>query len=216
MVEVVAGTLPYAVRLATTRSPDAEDEALLEPGEAVELRTGDVAPGETIDARLEYAAQDGSGTAYVDELDDWTLTRPTTEECDPATAPPPSPPPAEPLTPEPTPTPEPSTPRRRRTGPRPPSPLPRRPRPRLRPAVRAVHPAGPGPRRPGSPAAAAVADPAALLQAPPSTARPERRRHRRPGRAGAATPVAAGGTVRIRVEGYEPGEQVTIAPGRER
>ena len=126
MVEVVAGTVPYAVRLTTTRSPDAEDEALLRPGQAVELRTGNVAPGETIDARLEYAAQDGSGTTFVDDLADATLTRPTAEDCDAATAPPSSPSPS----------------------------------------------------------------------AEPS---------------GSGTSVSAGGTVVIRVEGYRPGERVTIA-----
>jgi len=125
VVEVVAGTLSYAVRLTTTRSPDAEDEALLQPGQAVELRTSDVAPGETVDARLEYAAQDGSGTTFVDDLADYTLTRPTVEDC------------------------------------------------------------------------------AAAIAPPPSSAEPSPD----------GTPVSAGGTVRIRVEGYRPGERVTIALG---
>ncbi|HZB20473.1 MAG TPA: hypothetical protein VE463_11620 [Blastococcus sp.] len=81
VVEVVAGTLPYTVRLATTRTPAGEDEARLEPGQTVVLRTGDVAWGETIDGRLEYAAADGSGTAYTDELEEYSFTRPTREDC---------------------------------------------------------------------------------------------------------------------------------------
>ena len=81
VVEVVAGTSPYSVRLATTRTPSGEDEATLQPGETVVLRTGDVAWGETIDGRLEFAAQDGSGVTYVDELEEYSFTRPTEEDC---------------------------------------------------------------------------------------------------------------------------------------
>ncbi len=76
VVEVVAGTAPYTVRLATTRTPSGEDEASLQPGETVVLRTGDVAYGETIDGRLEYAAQDGTGVTFVDELEEYSFTRP--------------------------------------------------------------------------------------------------------------------------------------------
>ena len=82
VVEVVAGTAPYSVRLATTRAPAGEDEAILQPGETVVLRSGDVAYGETIDGRLEYAARDGSGVAYIDELDEYSFTRPTREDCE--------------------------------------------------------------------------------------------------------------------------------------
>jgi hypothetical protein len=81
VVEVTAGTAPYAVRLATTRMPAGEDEAVLDPGQTVVLETGDVDWGETIDSRLEYVALDGSGTAYVDELEDYSFTRPTEEDC---------------------------------------------------------------------------------------------------------------------------------------
>ncbi|HLM07813.1 MAG TPA: hypothetical protein VK402_21770 [Blastococcus sp.] len=87
VVEVVAGTAPYAVRLATTRTPSGEDEAVLQPGETVVLRTGDVDWGETIDGRLEYAARDGSGVAYIDELEEYSFTRPTLEDCEAAVAP---------------------------------------------------------------------------------------------------------------------------------
>jgi hypothetical protein len=93
VVEVVAGTAPYSVRLATTRAPSGEDEAVLAPGETVVLRTDDVDWGETIDGRLEYAAQDGSGVAYIDELEEYSFTRPTKEDCD-AVAAQPSPAPA--------------------------------------------------------------------------------------------------------------------------
>jgi hypothetical protein len=82
VVEVVAGTSPYAVRLATTRTPSGEDEATLQPGQTVVLRTDDVAYGETIDGRLEFAAQDGTGVTYVDELEEYSFTRPTREDCD--------------------------------------------------------------------------------------------------------------------------------------
>ncbi|MGY2066434.1 hypothetical protein [Blastococcus sp. SYSU DS0619] len=92
VVEVVAGTAPYGVRLATTRQPGGEDEATLDAQETVVLRTGDVAPGETIDPQLEFTARDGSGFTYVDELSDYTLTRPTVEDCEAALSPPPPPP----------------------------------------------------------------------------------------------------------------------------
>jgi hypothetical protein len=87
VVEVMAGTVPYAVRLATTRTPAGEDEAILQPGETVTLRSGDVGHGETIDGRLEYAARDGSGTAFADELEEYSFTRPTREDCDAVAAP---------------------------------------------------------------------------------------------------------------------------------
>src|SRR3954463_6706502 len=82
VVEIVAGTAPYSVRLATTRTPAGEDEASLGPGQTVVLRTGDVAYGETIDGRLEFAAQDGTGVTYVDELLEYSFTRPSKEDCD--------------------------------------------------------------------------------------------------------------------------------------
>jgi hypothetical protein len=87
VVEVVAGTAPYAVRLATTRTPSGEAEAVLAPGETVVLRSADVAWGETIDGRLEFTAGDGSGTAYIDELEEYSFTRPTREDCDAVAAP---------------------------------------------------------------------------------------------------------------------------------
>src|SRR4051794_29692741 len=82
VVEVVAGTSPYFVRLATTRTPSGEDEATLQPGQTVVLHSADVAYGETIDGRLEFAAQDGSGVTYVDELEEYSFTRPSQEDCD--------------------------------------------------------------------------------------------------------------------------------------
>lgn len=100
VVEVVAGSAPYSVLLATTRRPAGEDGATLgAQGSSVVLRTGDVAPGETIDPRLEFTARDGSGVAYVDELEDYTLTRPTVEDCELALSPPPPPPPPPPAPP---------------------------------------------------------------------------------------------------------------------
>ena len=88
VVEVVAGTAAYTVRLSTTRRPAGEDEVTLAPRDSAVLQTGNVAPGETIDPRLEFTALDGSGTTYVDELADYTLTRPTTEDCELARNPP--------------------------------------------------------------------------------------------------------------------------------
>jgi hypothetical protein len=82
VVEVVAGTSPYTVRLATTRTPSGEDSAVLAPGQTVVLHSADVAYGETIDGRLEYAAQDGTGVTFVDELEEYSFTRPSKEDCD--------------------------------------------------------------------------------------------------------------------------------------
>ncbi len=99
VVEVKAGTSPYFVRLATTRQPGGEDEATVAAGATVVLRTDDVEWGETIDGRLEFTARDGSGDTFVDELDNYSFTRPTQEDCDAAndpTQPHPSPPPAGP------------------------------------------------------------------------------------------------------------------------
>jgi hypothetical protein len=87
-VEVTAGTVAYAVTLATTRAPDGEDSAELQPGQVAVLRTGEVAWGETIDSRLEFTALDGSGTTYVDELAAFDFTRPAEADCA-AIAPPP-------------------------------------------------------------------------------------------------------------------------------
>jgi hypothetical protein len=87
VVEVQAGTTAYSVRLATTRQPAGEDEAVLAPGQTAVLRSDDVAWGETIDGRLEYAAQDGSGGTYVDELEHYSFTRPSQEDCEAITAP---------------------------------------------------------------------------------------------------------------------------------
>lgn len=95
VVEVVAGTVPYSVRLATTRTPAGEDEAQLAPGQTVVLRTGDVAWGETIDGRLEFTAEDGSGSVFADELEEYSFTRPTREDCE-AVAQPTNPHPAPP------------------------------------------------------------------------------------------------------------------------
>jgi hypothetical protein len=88
VVEVTGGTVAYAVTLATTRQPLGEAVAEVAPGAVVVLSTGDVDWGETIDPLLEYAALDGSGTAYVDELDGYSFTRPAAEDCAAIAAPP--------------------------------------------------------------------------------------------------------------------------------
>ena len=87
VVEVRGGTVDYDVIFATTRSPGGEDAATVSAGSTVVLRSGDVAWGETIDGRLEYTALDGSGAAFVDELDGYTFTRPAEEDCAAITAP---------------------------------------------------------------------------------------------------------------------------------
>ncbi|SOC47693.1 hypothetical protein SAMN05660748_0966 [Blastococcus aggregatus] len=192
VVEVVAGTAPYAVRLATTRLPTGEDESLLQPGETVVLRTGDVAPGETIDGRLEFTAQDGSGFGYVDELDDYTFTRPTTEDCDKATAPPSSPSIPSP-SPTPTPVPSPGSTSPEQPAGTPSSSSPRPTPPRSSPSSTTPAPA---PTAAGQPA---PAPPSGHPPAPQAEARVS------------PAPVAAGDTIRVRVDGYLPGERVTIA-----
>lgn len=81
VVQVVAGSVPYHVVLATTRAPAGEDAADLQPGQTVELHSREVAYGETIDSRLEYSALDGSGASFVDELTGLTFTRPSAADC---------------------------------------------------------------------------------------------------------------------------------------
>ncbi|HEV7213188.1 MAG TPA: hypothetical protein VGN47_15865, partial [Blastococcus sp.] len=88
VIDVVARSTPYRVVLATTRTPSGEDRATVAPGATVRLRSRDVAWGETIDSRLEYTALDGSGTTFVDELTDWTFTRPSEHDCAAIAAPP--------------------------------------------------------------------------------------------------------------------------------
>lgn len=90
VVEVTAGTSPYFVRLDTTRRPAGEDEVTLLPGTIAVLRTGDVDWGETIDGRLEFSARDGSGVTSVDELEEYSFTRPTWEDCQAIGSPPPA------------------------------------------------------------------------------------------------------------------------------
>ena len=80
-IRVVDGTVPYSVVLATTRHPEGEDSAELRPGETVELHTGDVAWGETIDSRLVFTARDGSGVTFADELEPYSFTRPAEKDC---------------------------------------------------------------------------------------------------------------------------------------
>jgi hypothetical protein len=96
VVQVVGGTASYSVRLATTRTPAGEDDAVVQPGQTVELRSDDVDWGETIDGRLEFSARDGSGDTFVDELEEYSFTRPTKEDCDAVAAPtaPDAPPPS--------------------------------------------------------------------------------------------------------------------------
>jgi hypothetical protein len=186
VVEVQAGTTPYSVRLATTRQPAGEAEALLAAGEFTVLRSGEVAWGETIDGRLEYAAQDGSGLTYVDELEDYSFTRPTQEDCAAVTAPA-SPEPGAPGSPSSAPVP---TPTAGADG-------------------GDAASAPPAPDRSGGPTATPTADqrpgPAA-----PSTGDDTGRDPTRATSTASASRVPAGSTVTLRARGFLPGERVTI------
>ncbi|WP_029431220.1 hypothetical protein [Blastococcus sp. URHD0036] len=94
-VEVTGALVAYDVVLATTRRPGGEDRARVDPGQTVQLTTGDVAWGETIDSRVLFTALDGSGATSVDELEGFEFTRPAEADCaaiapptGPATVPP--------------------------------------------------------------------------------------------------------------------------------
>ncbi|MGY2002875.1 hypothetical protein [Blastococcus sp. SYSU DS1024] len=197
VVEVVAGTAPYSVRLATTRTPSGEDEATLVPLGSVVLRTDDVAPGETIDPRLEFTARDGSGRTHVDELTDYTLTRPTVEDCEVALSPPP-PPPAPPTA-----TVEPSAPAPSTTG---------------GPTTGSALPGTTAPQAPGT--TTAPGSPPTTGGAPTSSGTTAGGTPTRSsGDAGAVAPggpgggvpqVQPGGTVVLRGAGFNPGERVDI------
>jgi hypothetical protein len=181
-ITVTAGTAPYAVVLSTTRTPEGEDRAQLQPGGSAVLRTGDVDWGESVDPRLEYTALDGSGTSFVDDLDDWTLTRPSREDCAAIGAPAATPTPTTAgSSPEPGGTPEPGPAPAPRTGERtPPAPSPQRdPAPSTSEQV----PAAP---------AAAVASGAAGDDGPSSRA------------------VGAGHPITVRATGFRPGERVSV------
>jgi hypothetical protein len=81
VVEVTGGTVGYAVTLGTGRRPAGEDAADVAPGAVVVLTTAGVDWGETIDPFLEFAALDGSGVGWVDELPGYSFTRPAAEDC---------------------------------------------------------------------------------------------------------------------------------------
>ncbi|MGY2083154.1 hypothetical protein [Blastococcus sp. SYSU DS0539] len=195
VVEVVAGTAPYGVRLATSRRPAGEDEAVLAAQGSVVLRTGDVAPGETIDPRLEFTARDGSGLAYVDELEDYTLTRPTVEDCEAALSPPPPPPAPPTATVEPT-GPSPSPAGGTTAGPRPSA--PGTPNGTTTPGTTASSGATTTPTTGGAtPVGSAPSRTSETALVPAS------------GPTGTAH-VQPGGTVTLRGAGFVPGEQVRI------
>lgn len=182
VVEVKAGTAPYFVRLATTRQPSGEDQASVAPGTTVTLRTDDVAWGETIDGRLEFTARDGSGVTYVDELENYSFTRPTREDCDAALAP---------TQPHPSPSPAPS-----------PSPSAGSEQPGAGSAPSSAPSSGPSrtpaessPEPTGRPQ---DSDPGAAAAGPPSSG------------SVSASSVAPGDTVTVEGAGFLPGERVVV------
>ncbi|SHN88724.1 hypothetical protein SAMN05660350_04714 [Geodermatophilus obscurus] len=81
VVEVTGGTVGHAVTLGTSRRPAGEQSAEVAPGAVVVLSTGPVDWGETIDPFLQYAALDGSGAGWVDDLAGYDFTRPAAEDC---------------------------------------------------------------------------------------------------------------------------------------
>jgi hypothetical protein len=182
VVEVQAGTVPYFVRLATTRTPGGEDEIELAPGQTAVLRTADVAWGETIDGRLEYAARDGSGSTYVDELDDYSFTRPTQEDCAAVTAPA---------------SPEPGTSAPGTSTPEAPAPTPA-----TGTDDGGAAPAPSAPSRPGTSAPAPTADGGQAGSTAPTTGVPTS--------SAVAGRVVAGSVVVLHATGFLPGERVTI------
>ena len=183
VVEIRAGTAPYSARLATTRRPAGEDQALLAPGGLVVLRSGDVAYGETIDGRIEYVAQDGSGVAFADELLEYSFTRPSQEDCDAITEASPESASPEPSSTEPAPVPtEAAT---------------------TTPTPDADGGIG-GRSAPSASSAPATAPAESRQSSAPAPSIGE-------GRPGAPTfQVAAGGTVTLLGGGFLPGEEVTI------
>ncbi|MCZ2858433.1 hypothetical protein [Blastococcus sp. VKM Ac-2987] len=203
VVEVVAGTAPYDVRLTTTRRPAGEDEATLAAQGSVVLRTGDVAPGETIDPRVEFTARDGSGFAYADELADYTLTRPTVADCEAALSPPPPPPAPPTAAVEPT-SPSPSASAGGTTAGSLPT-APRTPRgtttPDTAPPTTTSSGATTTPSAGGATPVASTPSRSADTAAAPAPGRP--------GPSGTAQ-VQPGGTVTLHGAGFIPGEQVRI------
>jgi hypothetical protein len=190
VIEVTAGITPYVVRLATTRTPTGEDEAVLQPGESVVLRSGEVAHGETLDGRLEYSARDGSGTAYTDELDDYSFTRPAREDCD-AVAAPTTPEPGPQTTPSPTP--ESSGAPSGSAGPgQAPAPGTASTTPAPTEEPRPSGSAAPAPTEEPRPSGSAAPAPDGGSSEPP------------------AHQVSAGGSVILQARGFLPGERVTI------
>ncbi|MCF6514553.1 hypothetical protein E9564_22745, partial [Blastococcus sp. MG754427] len=65
VVEVVAGSAPYVVVLATGRTPSGEDDAVLEPYASVVLRTGDDLDHDPAGAAAGAVGHAGVGTRGV-------------------------------------------------------------------------------------------------------------------------------------------------------
>ena len=184
VVEVTAGTVAYAVRLLTSRSAEPEDAAELASGATAVLRTGEVAWGETIDSRLEFVAADGS-ESYVDELVEYSFTRPTAEDCAAIGIPP------------------------QKTLPAAPAETAPAPAPVTEPAAGTSAPATlPGGTSTGGASPAPVAVPAGDTTGSPQPAGSSPAAAPVP--ATGASEVGADGTVTVRGTGFAAGEQVTV------
>lgn len=179
-ITVTAGTAAYDVRLATTRHPDGEDDAQVQPGATAVLSTGPIDWGETVDPRLEYTPLDDSGTAFVDELDDWTMTRPSQQDCAAAAAPAATPSTAAPTAPPSTATPSPA------------------PQPAPAPAPQPTPAPGQPTRAPGQPDPAPATPSVVVAQGAAGGDGPSSRA------------VGAGRPITVRASGFQPGEVVTV------
>ena len=192
-VAVTNGSEPHALALVFDGA-DEQDSAVLAAGEQVELGSGEIDWGRTVDVTVTVTDADGTAEAAI-ELG--TYTRPSAEDCA-ALTPTPTPSETQPTTPRPVP----STP----TAPAPVPPTtatPSTPRP--------SPPTTPGRPRPSGSA------PATPSQTPESTTTepvPSDDDGDRPtGQAGTASAasVSPGGVVTVRATGFTPGEPVTVS-----
>ena len=211
-VEVTNGTEPHAVTLVFDGVAE-QDTAVLAAGEQVELTSGEVDWGTTVDVALTVTAADGTAQAPIDL---GSYTRPSAEDCAAVTPPSETAPETSPSpTAEPAPSPEPA-----------PTPAPA-PSSTSTPAPVPVPPVTPTtPRRP-QPSGSAPDSPRPVPPAPSPDATEDRdsgedggqgggrdddgRDGDQPAGASSAASVSPGGVVTVRATGFTPGEEVTVS-----